>query len=136
MVWYLVRNYANVFGHFPSSINHSLLQCKACMNFVSAVVGIINCDLDIMTYTKMSMQFANCGDRPTCNLLDQPVGRKCLIRLLGIGQGRLDRQSSGVPDLRFGKRQHKSRPGTFTVDAFLQVCYDSIAETLPDQFLD
>ena len=81
----------------------------------------------------MTMMFASCDARPQCNLLDKDVGRKCLMRLLGIGQERLDRQASGAPDLRFGRKEHKSQPGTFTVDAFLQVAYDSIAETLPDQ---
>lgn len=81
------------------------------------------------------MQFAECDNRATFTLLDQPIGRKCLLKVLAIGQERLERQAAGAPDLRFGRREHRSKPGTFTVDAFLQVCYDSIAETLPDQFL-
>ncbi|CAK9010863.1 unnamed protein product [Durusdinium trenchii] len=81
------------------------------------------------------MQFAECDNRATFTLLDQPIGRKCLLKVLAIGQERLERQAAGAPDLRFGRREHRSKPGTFTVDAFLQVCYDSIAETLPDQFI-
>lgn len=57
------------------------------------------------------------------------------MKLLGVGQGRMHARRSGAPDLRFGQKEHQSKPGTFTVDAFLQVAYDSIAETLPDQFL-
>ena len=84
----------------------------------------------------MAMQLSNCQERPTCNLLDRPMGRKCLIKLIGVGQDRMTRQASGAPDLRFGRREHRSKPGTFTVDAFLQVAYDAIAETLPDRLLD
>ncbi|CAK9001621.1 unnamed protein product, partial [Durusdinium trenchii] len=42
---------------------------------------------------------------------------------------------SGAPDLRFGRREHRSRPQTYTMDAFLQIAYESIAETLPDRFV-
>ena len=68
-------------------------------------------------------------------LLDKPVGRKCLAALIGVGQARLQRSRAGTPDLRFGKREHRSQPGTWTADAFFQVVYDSIAETLPDKHL-
>ena len=70
-----------------------------------------------------------------CQLLDKPVGPKCLAALLGLGVNRLKRIQSGGPDLRFGKREYRSKPGTWTVDAFLQVAYDNIAETLPDKSL-
>ena len=81
------------------------------------------------------MEFSKCQELPTCNLLDRPMGRKCLAKLIGMGQDRMSRQASGAPDLRFGHREHRSQPGSFTVDAFLQVAYDSIAETLPDKYL-
>ena len=71
----------------------------------------------------------------TCLLLDKPVGPKCLAALIGVGQARLQRCRASAPDLRFGKREHRSQPGTWTADAFFQVVYDSIAETLPDKFL-
>lgn len=71
----------------------------------------------------------------TCTLLDQPIGFICLATLLGVGRARLGKKSSGAPDLRQGRRPHRSRPGTWTVDGFLQVAYDAIAETLPDECL-
>lgn len=71
-----------------------------------------------------------------CVLLERDVGLKCLAAVVGIGQSRLRRAMAGAPDLRFGKKAlNKSQPGTYTVDAFLQVCYDSIGETLPDRLL-
>ena len=76
------------------------------------------------------------GNRSTsCTLLDQPVGFKCLASLLGVGGSRLGKKASGNPDLRYGQHAHQSKPGTWTVDGFLQVAYDAIAETLPDEFL-
>lgn len=55
--------------------------------------------------------------------------------LLGIGQARLRKAVAGTPDLRFGKKEHRSKPGTWTADSFFQVAYDSLAETLPDKLL-
>lgn len=71
-----------------------------------------------------------------CKLLDKSVGFKCLASLLGVGHSRIRRSSHGAPDLRRGTRDYQSRPGTWTVDGFLQVAYESIAETLPDQYLE
>lgn len=82
---------------------------------------------------ELSLTPGNSGRR-TCSLLDKEVGFQCLASLLGVGRGRLS--TSAAPDLRYGKREYKSKPGTWTVDGFFQVCYDSIAETLPDEFLE
>lgn len=71
-----------------------------------------------------------------CQLLDKKISPKCLASLLGIGSNRLRRVEGGAPDLRYGKREYKSKPSTFTIDSFLQICYHNIAETLPDKFLD
>lgn len=68
-----------------------------------------------------------------CTLLGKPVGFRCLASLLGVGGARLQRKAASGPDLRFGKKQHRSQPGTWTVDGFLQVAYDAVAETLPDE---
>ena len=78
---------------------------------------------------------AGTGRSSTCTLLDKSVGFKCLAALLGVGSGRLERSSSAAPDLRFGQRVHESKPGSWTVDSFLQVAYDAIGETLPDESL-
>ena len=48
---------------------------------------------------------------------------------MGIGKRRLQRLEGGAPDLRYGKREYRSRAGTWTIDSFLQICYDNIAET-------
>lgn len=75
------------------------------------------------------------GGSTNCTLLEKPVGFRCLASLLGVGSARLERKASAAPDLRYGKQVHKSKPGTWTVDGFLQVLYDAIAETLPDELL-
>lgn len=85
------------------------------------------------------MRLAFCDGAPgrvECKLLDKPVGFKCLATLLGVGHSRVRKSTSGAPDLRHGQRAYQSRPGSWTVDGFLQVAYDSIAETLPDQSLN
>ena len=66
-------------------------------------------------------------------LLDHVVGFKCMALLLGVGTGRLRKASKTMPDMRHGKRETTSRPGTWTVDAFLRMAYDGTAETLPDK---
>ncbi|CAL1146198.1 unnamed protein product [Cladocopium goreaui] len=63
------------------------------------------------------------------------MGLKCLAGLLGIGQARLRRATTCTPDLRFGKKEHRFKAGTWSADAFFQIAYDSLAETLPDQFI-
>ena len=85
--------------------------------------------------TEMEISTSSGSSTTSCTLLDQPVGFKCLASLLGVGGTRLGKKASGNPDLRFGKHAHQSKPGTWTVDGFLQVAYDAIAETLPDEFL-
>lgn len=91
----------------------------------------------VLSYWTTKLHFAS-GDalgNSAFRLLDQTVGAKCLARLLGVGSNRLRKSMSGAPDLRFGRREHRSRPQTYTVDAFLQIAYESIAETLPDRLL-
>ena len=70
-----------------------------------------------------------------CQLLDKKMGVKCIAVLLGIGEHRLRKLQCGAPDLRFGAKEYRSKPGTWSIDRFLQVCYDNVAETLPDRFL-
>ena len=70
-----------------------------------------------------------------CQLLDKKVSPKCLTSLMGIGTHRFRRTQNGAPDLRFGRKGYKSKPGTSTGDSFLHTAYHNIAETLPDQSL-
>ncbi|CAL1151353.1 unnamed protein product, partial [Cladocopium goreaui] len=41
---------------------------------------------------------------------------------------------SGAPDLRHGQRPYMSKASTWSVDGFLRIAYDAVAETLPDQY--
>lgn len=76
------------------------------------------------------------GDTTKFTLLDQDLGKKCLAALLGVGDGRIRKNLAGAPDMRFGAREHRSAPGSWSVDSFLTIAYNSIAETLPDRLLD
>lgn len=85
--------------------------------------------------TKMEISTTSGSGGTSCTLLDKAVGFRCLASLLAVGSSRLEKKASAAPDLRFGKREHRSKPGSWTVDGFLQVAYDAIAETLPDEHL-
>ena len=65
--------------------------------------------------------------------LGKSVGRACLCILLGIGPNRLRKTSDMIPDLRVGKTKSGSREQTHSVDAFLSMLYEGVAETLPDR---
>lgn len=102
----------------------------------SGLISIISCDLfggKLDQQTELHLSSTGSGSTTSRSLLDKPVGLKCLAALMGIGQQRLRRATSGAPDMRYGKKAHRFRPGTWTADSFLQVSYDSIAETLPDK---
>ena len=75
------------------------------------------------------------GSSQSCLLLQQPVGVKCLAALLAVGKGRLRKMERKAPDMRYGKFDYQSRRDTWSVDGFLQVAYDTIAETLPVELL-
>ena len=67
--------------------------------------------------------------------LGKSVGRSCLCTLLAIGKGRFSRCTSLKPDLRIGKSKSGSQRSSWSVDAFLSVLYNGVAETLPDKLL-
>ena len=65
--------------------------------------------------------------------LGRPVGRVCLCTLLAIGINRLRKALTMAPDLRIGKSKSGSQLTSHSVDAFLSMLYEGIAETLPDR---
>ena len=68
--------------------------------------------------------------------LGQSVGRSCLCTLLAIGKSRFSKILSLKPDLRIGKSKSGSQRSSWSVDAFLSILYNGVAETLPDKLLD
>lgn len=67
--------------------------------------------------------------------LGKAVGRQCLCDLLGIGVNRFRRCLNIQPDLRIGMNKSGSQKLTYSVDAFLTIQYEGVAETLPDRFV-
>lgn len=67
------------------------------------------------------------------SFLGRPVGRSCLCAILGIGKERFNKCLSLQPDLRIGKDKSGSQRCTASVDAFLSIMYNGVAETLPDR---
>ena len=121
--------YCAKFHQIPMLISNDFCTSPASIDFKSIhVMTILGPKMEISTT-------AGSGGATSCTLLDRPVGFRCLASLLGVGGSRLEKKGSAGPDLRFGKHEHRSKAGTFTVDAFLQVQYDALAETLPDEFL-
>ena len=108
------------------------MQCNVCMYVCMYVCLILRSNLSSLTEIRMCISDTGSG-RVECKILDKPTGFKCLATLMGMGHSRVRRSHAGAPDLRHGQRPYQSKPGTWTVDGFLQVAYDSIAETLPDQ---
>ena len=91
-----------------------------------------------LTTTKLHMVFGADGHdaRPNFTYCGERVGRECLCALLGIGVNRLRKAFNMVPDLRVGKDKSGSHENTFSVDAFLSMLHNNVAETLPDRPLD
>ena len=67
--------------------------------------------------------------------LGKEVGRVCLCSVLGIGINRLRKALDAQPDLRVGAQKGGQRQAAYSVDAFLAVLYEGVAETLPDRFV-
>ena len=66
-------------------------------------------------------------------LVGHDVGRECLCNLLGIGINRFRKTMNLIPDGRIGMSKTGSHRDTASVDAFLTVLYEGVAETLPDR---
>ena len=62
------------------------------------------------------------------------IGRECLFAVLGIGINRLRKGLNLIPDGRVGLQKSGSHRDTASVDAFLSVLYEGLAETLPDRW--
>ena len=120
------------FGKARSRCSSSLVAHQEFLNgFLTSLFPTESLPVTTTTQVQQSGSIA-----AGCQLLDKQISPKCLASLLGIGSNRLRRAEGGAPDLRFGKKEYKSKPSTFTIDSFLQICYHNIAETLPDKFLD
>ena len=65
----------------------------------------------------------------------QEVGRVCLCSILGIGVNRFRKALDSQPDLRVGAQKGGQRQAAYSVDAFLAVLYEGVAETLLDRFV-
>lgn len=71
----------------------------------------------------------------TITFMDEECGRACLCMIIGIGVNRLRKALSLAPDLRVGKVNAGQRQAAYSVDAFLSVLYEGVAETLPNRFI-
>ena len=65
--------------------------------------------------------------------MGKEIGRECLCAVLGIGINRFRKGMNLVPDGRVGLQKSGSQRDTASVDAFLSVLYEGLAETLPDR---
>ena len=66
--------------------------------------------------------------------MGKEIGRECLCAVLGIGINRLRKGLNLIPDGRVGLQKSGSHRDTASVDAFLSVLYEGLAETLPDRW--
>ena len=65
--------------------------------------------------------------------LGHNVGRACLCAILAIGKSRFAKCVSLQHDMRIGKSKAGTQRCAASVDAFLTVIYNGVAETLPDR---
>ena len=71
----------------------------------------------------------------TITFMGKDVGRACLCMILGIGINRFRKALALSPDLRVGRICQGQRQAAYSVDAFLSVLYEGVAETLPNKFI-
>ena len=83
--------------------------------------------------TKLHTCLNGDGTVESLSFLGSEISHKCLAAVLGIGKSRLKRGMDCAVDLRFGKQRSESRKDTWSVDAFLALQYEGVAETLPDR---
>lgn len=99
------------------------------------VQDFLNLFQDLNKQEQDSILFKPSSQSQGIFFLSKPISRNCMETLLGISSHRTDRV--GQVDLRYGKRAH-TRPSELTasIDSFLTVVYNSIAEPLPDRLLE
>ena len=71
----------------------------------------------------------------TISFMGKEIGRACLCSILSIGINRFRKALSLAPDLRVGKVHTGQRQAAYSVDAFLSILYEGVAETLPNRFI-
>ena len=91
-------------------------------------------------FTKLHMMLANTGKSgpgqspPLFTFLGRPIGRVCLCNVMAMGINRFRRALEMAPDLRFGlARKGMRQVASESVNAFLHILYEGVAETLPDR---
>ena len=74
--------------------------------------------------------------RRTYSFLGHEVRRQCFEKLMGLSSHRVDR--IGLFDQRYSDTKKPGKPSALTasIDSFVMVLYNSIAEPLPDRYLD
>ena len=77
------------------------------------------------------------GGRQThFNFLGQRIGRLCLCTVMSIGINRFRNALDMKPDMRVGASRKGVRyQSSQSVNAFLGILYNGVAETLPDRFM-
>lgn len=66
-------------------------------------------------------------------LLNRSMARRCWLRLVGMGSSRADK--IGQIDLRYQQPSKKGSQQQASMDSFMIVLYNSVAEHLPDKCL-
>lgn len=103
--------------------------------FVSCVVLQLVVTTKLHTLVGSSDHGKTAGGRQTIfTFLGQQIGRVCLCAVLSIGINRLRRALEVIPDMRIGvSRKGVRQQDSQSVNAFLGILYNGVAETLPDR---
>lgn len=74
------------------------------------------------------------GRQTNFTFLGQQIGRVCLCTVLSVGINRFRKALEVIPDMRMGvSRKGVRQPESQSVNAFLGILYNGVAETLPDR---
>jgi hypothetical protein len=111
-------------------------KIRPLVHFMKSFWGISKPMQDAIFMTGLGVA-PDCGSTSTSyELLGRPMNQKCMAKLLGLGQGHFYKALNGIPDLRFGTKEHRKYTEKVAhVDQYFAALYMSVGQSLPIQFI-
>ena len=130
--------WARLVRNFNAKLARIMVFCLMVVYFASKSFWV--CLFPMAVETKLhtlvgsEAQLQVVPQQPLFTFLGRPIGRLCLCKVLGVGINRFRKALSMTPDLRIGARKGERHAASQSVNAFLGILYDGVAETLPDRY--
>lgn len=114
------------------------LDVKEIKDFLDIFESRTKREQDAILYMSCEDSSSHCGDskRSEYYFLGTQLRRQCFESLLGMSSHRVDKIGSIDMRYRDTKRPSKPSPLTASIDAFVMVLYNSVAEPLPTKWLE